>query len=275
MKYKKYVTITLVGLFIATSLSSVVGAKIFDVERGIFKDNGEIVTPLIDSKYSGDFLIRGENGIKFMGVYYNLYKPVNLPDEFKKCGLKVKFTAEINLKSLTSFSGLISIFNKILPIKIISIEQVIEPQPEKTLILELNVKNEYKVEEPIVVSAILTNVAEKYVAVCEMDLELDTLDFFIETPEGYTIHYIGPHIAKLPKVVLLPPGDSITVKIDIKKEGLFGMDRTLNEPYKFIEGPYTIKGYYKSYVPTLTSELLNNMHEFEVNTDLYKFAILS
>jgi hypothetical protein len=119
---------------------------------------------------------------------------------------------------------------------------------ELELTLELN--QQYKVGRPIPVKAILKNIGDKPVIICEMDAKLKTLDFVIDTPLGKTIHYIGPFEGEA-KIVKLAPFESIISEINLTASNVTFGDKSVGssliiKPYTFIEGDYTISGLYTS-----------------------------
>jgi hypothetical protein len=132
-----------------------------------------------------------------------------------------------------------------------------DPIDEFNLEFTLELDEVYMHQEPITVTAIIENIGEKAVQLCEMDVKLRSLDFEIQTPVGNFIHYIGPFEGK-GEAVMLDPFQSISYKINLtstnvtfgeKNNGPMGMFGS----YNFPPGSYTIKGIYISY-QTLTAE---------------------
>lgn len=272
MKYKKFITITLVTILLCTSTIAIATPihSLYPFE-GV-KDTGTITSAETDSKYDAGFFILGDKGTYFMGRLYKKYLPLNLPDEFKEEGLRVKFTGKVYF--VPSLSSIRYILKDILPIKLITIEKLEEEPPKLKFEIFLE-ETKYKLGEPIPVIATLKNDDDKPVAVCEMGLDIGTLDFIIETPDGQTIHYIGPFVKRFPKVIIIPPQDSYSVIIkDITEVGLFGNEKNVDEePYKFVEGDYTITGIYKS-SGNKVSYVSINIFEGKLESNTCKFSIV-
>ena len=123
MMSKKILILFVVGTLFFTSFSSVASARI-SILSGVHneKDTGTIVLYREKEK----FIIEGDNGIVFLGKTFYKYLPLNLPEEFRKEGLKVKFTATICLKKIFTMDGLWYLIRGILPITLISIEKIKE-----------------------------------------------------------------------------------------------------------------------------------------------------
>jgi len=104
-------------------------------------------------------------------------------------------------------------------------------------------KVDYKIGEPILTTAKLTNKGEIAADVAELGLDIGTLDFEIATPEGYQIHYIGPYSLRPIRMLSLEPGESIQIEYDLLK-GQFGNQEI--GKYEFeTPGHLTIKGKYR------------------------------
>jgi len=132
-----------------------------------------------------------------------------------------------------------------------------DPIDKFNLEFTLDLDEIYMHQEPIPITAIIKNIGENTVELCEMDVELRSLDFEIQTPAGNIIHYTGPFDGK-GEAVKLEPLQSITYKINLTSKNVtFG--EMINGPmgmfgtYNFPPGCYTIKGIYISY-QTLTAE---------------------
>ena len=91
----------------------------------------------------------------------------------------------------------------------------------------------------------LVNNGDEPVKLSELSLEHQSLDFVLLTPDGRKIHYIGECEFFCPEQIILEPGESHEIIIDITnsyfgdKNGLYDFN-TLGE--------YLIKGYYKSLI---------------------------
>jgi len=109
---------------------------------------------------------------------------------------------------------------------------------------EINIeRDEYKADEPILVTAKLTNNGETDVKLSEMSLDHQSLDFIVITPDLKKIHYIGSVIKENPKIIKLAPGESHEVVTDITNAKLGDGDGV----YDFAKtGRYTIMGIYNS-----------------------------
>jgi hypothetical protein len=133
----------------------------------------------------------------------------------------------------------------------------------------------YGYQEPIPVTAIIKNIGEKTVNLCEMDVKIRSLDFDIETPEGKLIHYIGPFEGK-GQAVKINPFQSIAYQINLTSKNVtFGeiMDEPagLYAPYNFPPGSYTIKGIYISH-QVITAETADYFQGV-LDSPLYRFTI--
>ena len=194
-------------------------------------------------------------------------------------------TSSVKGKISDLFNGIfnqISIFSKILdkifkkPTQDVPHPPPQPPQPpqQPKLGLELLVKEQFPVGEPIPVTATLTNLGTVAVNLCDIALEFGTLDFQIKTPDGQTIHYIGK-IKYPPTVVYLKPEEKIVKEIpDITQKELFGTDLSSEVQQLYFEqiGVYYITGIYKSFlpIPTFTSApfwigtLYSQTYKFEI-----------
>lgn len=150
-----------------------------------------------------------------------------------------------------------------------------DTQEEIPLELTLKLNEVYKEGDPIPVTATLTNIGDETLIVSEMSFKTGTLDFYIDTPNGDTIHFIGPVNDSGMRLRKLEPQESeFHPDMDITC-GLFGIDPpwVTDLPYQFIEGCYTIKAHYKSYM--LDSGVLSiNFWEGELDSHTYKFTII-
>ncbi|GAG19236.1 unnamed protein product [marine sediment metagenome] len=145
---------------------------------------------------------------------------------------------------------------------------------------DISGKEEYKLEEPICVRATLTNIDHEVISVSEMNFKVGTIDFFIRTPDGFEIQFIGPVDPNNMQLLTLYPEDSSSIEIDIKC-GLFGILKSVADvpsqvpiPYDFNPGVYRIYGVYKSFlpIPSLTSEF-PKIWLGELETEHYSFEI--
>lgn len=128
---------------------------------------------------------------------------------------------------------------------------------------EISFNKVYKLEEPIIVEARLTNIGTYAVRLSEMNFKVGTLDYFIRTPDGLELQFVGEKDPRQMEIWTLFPGEenSRTIDIDIKC-GLFNVIKSsggvsgVPEPYEFIPGVYGIRAEYKSFypIPTFTSE---------------------
>ena len=143
--------------------------------------------------------------------------------------------------------------------------------------LSLSLDEIYDYGKPIQITATLTNIGEEMVVLCEMDMMLRSLDFEIETPLGYQIHYLGPFEGK-PEPVKLLPFNSIITKVNITSSNYtFGeMNPTsggIAGPFVFIPGKYTIRGVYISH-QTITVDSANYWQGVKLSPD-YDFTVKS
>ena len=279
LKIKKYMVFLIAAVFILTSVSSVASARIGILSnKSDYEDKGEIFSRDITMK-SG-FLIKGENGVTFFGKHFDTYLPINLAKEFKESGLEVEFSFKVSFSNMLSLSGLSKLIRGILPIRLNDI-RLVEPEPETDLVFDISLDSTETIGA-VPLTATLKNEGEKEVLVSEMALEIKTLNFNIITPDGETLEYIGPMERRMPNVVALNPGETITVEIeDITKEGMFGIPG--EDSYDFKPGSYAVQGLYTSgnHEPTVDVEeiyegtLESSIQNFEVLDDTVETKILT
>jgi len=292
MKCKKFLTITLVTFLMITSISAVASARfsIFannDRYKNEFEDTGTVRL----SSVSSTIYIHGEKGVEVGTITYKDFRVMNSEFVYKtlpelKNGMEVSFIAEVlpifNLFSKFSFfTSLV----RYLPIKVTSIEEV----PQQPLFkFDINVEEKYSIEDPITVSATLTYFGEKEIKICDMGLELGTLDFLIEKiitqeTKPKIVHYIGD--TKTPKLVDIDPKNNV---IRVTYEDLrlyeFGYDKPspgVSEPdaeFTFDEGIYRITGVYTSFDPFADASpgLANSkVWKGEIQSHTLDFAIVT
>ena len=119
----------IVAAFLCTSICVVAEAKTGEGSTsGISKeirDTGTIFRS--ESSKTDIFLIKGDNGVDLMGMHFDTYLPLNLDPEYKQDGLRVEFTAQLPIMlSIRHF--LICMNNRALPIRIIDIKELEEPE---------------------------------------------------------------------------------------------------------------------------------------------------
>jgi len=219
MKYKKFVTITLVTLLFCASISTVAMAR-------------------------------------------------NSVDETKVIGIKTVFQGKIFdfiSKICNTFPILAKFFDNFQSVEPPKLEEPPKPDSDTAppkLLFDISGKEEYKLEEPIFVRATLTNIDHEIIYVSEMNFKVGTIDFFIRTPDGFEIQFIGPVDPNNVQLLTLYPEDSSSIEIDIKC-GLFGILKSATDvpsqapiPYDFIPGAYGIYAAYRSFlpIPSPTSE---------------------
>jgi len=108
-------------------------------------------------------------------------------------------------------------------------------------------KTNYRMAEPILATSTLTNVSDAPVNVSELNCEVESLDFEIVTPEGYTIGYTGPLADCLPGIVELGPGESTDRTYNLLE---LQLGNEAMRDYEFqTPGQFTIKGLYRSFGP--------------------------
>lgn len=156
-------------------------------------------------------------------------------------------------------------------------EEPAEPedtQEEIPLELTLELNEVYKEGDPIPVTATLTNIDDETLIVSEMNIKTGTLDFFIDTPNGDTIHFIGPVDDSGMMLWHLEPQESeFHPDMDITC-GYFSIDPpwATDLPYEFVEGEYTITGSYRSFA---TQEYISlDFWEGELDSRTYEFTII-
>jgi hypothetical protein len=287
MKCKKVMCITLVAFLVITSLSAVASARfsIFPKKYSYdFEDIGEIILPSDESKLG--VKIRGVEGFEYNHVYYKYYRPLNLPSEFYKNGMLIDFNARVApifrfaTFLIPVFSSVFSRNSLILPIFVYDVKKYEEPQ-QPNLEFDIQAEEKYSVEGPIFVKAVLTNIGREKLTVCDMGLELGTLDFIIERIDHTSVktyHYIGP--AHYPEPVELEPHGQgkIIIEYDLKAlEHLFGNEKEGSETpdiFRFEEGVYKIKGVYTSFDLPQPSLVNPRIWKGKLESHSYDFTIV-
>ena len=149
-----------------------------------------------------------------------------------------------------------------------------DTQEEIPLELTLELNGIYNEGDPIPVTATLTNIGDETLIVSEMNIKTGTLDFYIDTPNGDTIHFIGPVDDSGMRLWKLEPQESeFHPDMDITC-GYFGIDPpwATDLPYEFVEGEYTITGAYRSFA---TQEYTSSAFwEGELDSRTYEFTII-
>ena len=283
MLYKKYLAIMLVVVLVITSFVSISSAhlKLLSNEKdNLIEDRGRIECYSLSNRVNderGIYYIVGETGTKFAGRLFTKYVPINIDDfpDFKKEGLKVEFTGKISIKHMLSIRGIYCLRLQALPIELKTIKEIDDEPDEVKLSFDIGVKEKNKIMDPIPARAVLTNKGKCTVNVSEMGLEVLTLDFTINTPDGKNLSFNQSRRERRgPKVVTLEPGKTnSTVIEDISIPGLFIDEKGNN--YTFIEGDYKICGHYFSgeYRPGATEvevfecEMRSSDHPFKISTE--------
>jgi hypothetical protein len=261
MKCKKILIITLVSLLLVSSLSPISYARfsiLSNDSRENVKDTGVIEKQKLSSidKIDNVFIINGDKGTVFLGRTYKRYIPTNLPDEFKKEGLRVEFTGEISLRNILSARGLSSLINlRALPIKIIDIKEI-ENKPD--LKLDISIQDSFSPKDAISLKVELSNVGECSVIVSDIMIAAASLRLDIHAPNGDKISYFGPMINGWPSSVELVAGDKIVEEVDLTS-GYWARntDEYQKGGFAWFENPgaYSLQAfYYSSYPPDDNSE---------------------
>ncbi|MCD6468633.1 MAG: protease inhibitor I42 family protein [Thermoplasmata archaeon] len=132
---------------------------------------------------------------------------------------------------------------------------------DSNLSFEISLKNRFKLDEPIAVEATIVNNNDCTVNVSEMGLLIKSLDFTLTTSDNQTLHYSGPYVRTLPRVVQISAHSNYSMKIgDIKR---------VFPHYNFTVGDYTIQGHYISghaWGPVWKGELNSKLHRFTITT---------
>lgn len=290
MKYKKYLSITLVVFLIGAGLSSTAYAGIFmssSRPNADVSDEGVMSLVSKDERHGDVYIIDDcESGTEFAGRVYKRYYPLNMNSfkEFKEDGLRVEFTGEVSIGGILSFVGIRSLFRYgALPIVLREIEAVgeapdIEPEPEPEpedeidIAFDIQIKDSFEENDPIAVDAELTNNGEEDVQVCEMALELRTLNFMIKTPESKILMFNkSRYIRGVPEIVKIDAGDTYYVTVeDITELGMF-VDEEGND-YTFKTGNYLIEGIYES-IDTASHFADEPFFEGQLTSPRYSFVI--
>lgn len=149
----------------------------------------------------------------------------------------------------------------------------IDPPADSDLSFTLDLKESYNLSYPVEILANLTNIGDKDISILEMNFKSGTLDYFIDTPDGHTIHWIERVDESVQHVRIIKPQESDIAPMDIKIPGLFGYEENGEKiPYEFISGNYTIYGHCRSILIPGTSS--SNSSVGEMNTSKYDFTIL-
>ena len=131
-----------------------------------------------------------------------------------------------------------------------------EPEVILEFFSSLN-KQKYIVGEPVYITSTLTNIGNTSVFMSRFSLELNRIDFYISTPEGYNISF-KPSVFGGEIIVKLDPGTSMNYTVDITDPvwnfgNLDGIDH-----YNFTTlGNYAIRSVY-------TSALFSTLLDFEI-----------
>jgi len=278
MKYEKFITLTLVVILVCTSFSITAGARLFSSASSelsnMVDDTGTIENignyPILGNL----FLIKGDQGKDYLGKHFDYYYPVNLPEEFNKEDLRVEFKGKVSNIYFLTTAIMRWTFARDLPVALpITLTEIHEIKPD--LEFDISINEEFYVGEPIPVEATLFNTGEKTVHVAEMGLELGTLDFTVETPDGQTVSYICDSMSKTPETITIEPGEKYSVTIDdITEKELFGIiDDAEKKIFEFTEGEYKIQGHYIS--PASDDTVVDEKYWIgELHSKEYKFKIL-
>jgi len=130
-----------------------------------------------------------------------------------------------------------------------------------SLDFDISVNNSCIIGEPIIVNATLTNMGSEPVDILIMGPEVGTLDFFITTPDGKNLHYIGSIVFYCPSIALLPT-EQIFIEMDLTDDN-YPFGETL-DPYNFtVLGEYTIQGGYVSGNVSI-GNLKSSIHTFTI-----------
>ena len=81
---------------------------------------------------------------------------------------------------------------------------------------DISINDSYLAGEPIIVTATLTNMGSEPVDISTMGLEVDTLDFYITTPDGKNLQYIGPIVFYCPDITILTT-EQMSIEVDLEK----------------------------------------------------------
>ena len=106
MEKKKYITLSIAIIMLSTAFCAAANAGVIISSGGSEIDSSKIEDQGTVEFYGktrtlGDiYLIHGEKGTRYMGKFFDKYLPVNLPTEFKKDGIKVKFTAKVAVQDI-------------------------------------------------------------------------------------------------------------------------------------------------------------------------------
>lgn len=164
MKYKKFITRTLVTVLLCTSISVAVGAK-----NPIFsKDDFQI-----KNRFGEFFKTRG-----FRSIFSNFFQMIR------------------NLFSM--------FFNRHDDKE----DEEDDSQEDPKLEFILDLKEKYYLGDPINIAVILANIGEQAISLLEMDFKSGTIDYFIDTPDGYNIHWIGHVKEDIQHVLTIKPQQS-------------------------------------------------------------------
>jgi hypothetical protein len=118
MKIRKMLIFAIVSILILAAFSGVSSARISILQENL-KDHGKVSF----LKEKDEYLIKGHNGVNFLGKMFYTYLPINLPPEYQAEGKAIEFTGEISFRKLFTLDGIWHIIRGILPIKLIEINE--------------------------------------------------------------------------------------------------------------------------------------------------------
>lgn len=283
MRYSKIIPIFVVSIMIISGISSMAGARLFKRSNITEEINEEGEMKLLESRLiTEEIFVIKVNRPSDINAKFKGYFPINLDDfseDFKTDGLKVKFTGKLDFPSIISRRGIPVFIRGYLPIKLSSIEKIVE-KPE--LVFDISIDNSFLSEDTIPVEATITNRGETPLKVSKLSLEGQSLDFNILTPDNKELHYIGGYIRCYPEHIILKPGQKHSKDFDITNdENPFGENK--DRAYDFsTKGVYEITGRYTSY-PNVCDEteeglmicLESSTYMFEIKDEIQKTATLT
>lgn len=140
IKIKNWICVIII-ILLFTTVSVSFPARYVSIKNDSIVDTGIIKKSEVEINIRNledeNFIIEGDKGIELFGITFKKYLALGLPDQFKENDLRVKFTAEINIRDIFTISGFRCIFMRMLPIRIKTIETIDEiPNYTLTVIID-------------------------------------------------------------------------------------------------------------------------------------------
>lgn len=274
MKYRKIIAIFVINIMVISAIAATASARFLikadDADE--IADEGTMKLLKISSVFTKkEIYVIDVNNPSEINSRLKGYHPINLDDfdeKFKTDGLKVSFKGKLNFPSIISIKRIPLLIRGYLPIKLSLIKEIVD-QPE--LVFDISLDSSFLMNESIPVKATITNSGKIPVKVSKLSLKMQSLDFYILTPDNKKLHYIGELHRCYPEHILLKPGQKHSQVFDITdEENPFGESE--DNPYDFsTAGTYEIVGRYTSHSNSCTEK--NEGLEIFLESKTYRFEI--